>query len=347
MILPEGGDVVACDGFDAVGGADGAEAVGVVAVESAEAYAEHGSDGLVAFLEDGDEALFADALDLFGGEGWVLDDVGEKVEACFGVVAEGAEAGACLVYAGGGGEVCADLFGVVGESGGGALGGSFGEEAGGEAGEASFGGGVVFAAAADNYAGGEDGQGVVFKHEDLEAVLQREGFGDGKVEGDGGARGGSGLAPVLLLLEVGSVGLGELGVGVGVVRAAGDVVDYFFAGDAVDDDALIRAEVLAGDLLDGGDGGGLIAGDVFGEVAGVVEELVIAVEGVGDTTEASETLEADDFSGDVYGASAVEFSLGGTVGLETCDFFPEGGFEGLEGDVGFGGDVALRNGAQL
>ena len=101
--LPEGGDVFAGDGLDAFGGADGAESVGVVAVEGAEAYAEHGGDGLVALLEDGDEALLADALDLVGGEGGMLDDVGEEVEACLGVVAEGAEAGAGRVYAGGGG----------------------------------------------------------------------------------------------------------------------------------------------------------------------------------------------------------------------------------------------------
>ena len=88
--FPKTGDVVAGDGFDAFGGADGAEAVGVVAVEGAEAYSKHRGYGLVAFLEDRDEALLADALDLFGGEGWVLDDVGEEVEASFGVVAEGA-----------------------------------------------------------------------------------------------------------------------------------------------------------------------------------------------------------------------------------------------------------------
>jgi hypothetical protein len=343
--FPEGGDVVAGDGFDAIGGADGAEAVGVVSVESAEAYAEHGGYGLVAFLEDGDEALLADALDFFGGEGWVLDDVGEEVEAGFGVVAEGAETGCGLVDGGGGGQVGADLFGVVCEDGGGTLRGAFGEETRGEACEASFGGGVVFAAAADDDAGGEDGQGVVFKEEDLKAVGEREGFGDGKVEGYGGARGGSGLAPILLLLEVGGVGLGELGVGVCVVGAAWDVVDYFFAGDAVDDDALIGAEVLAGDLLDGGDGGGLVAGDVLGQIAGVVEELVVAVEGVGDTAEAAETLEADDFSGDVDGAGAVELGLGGAVGLKAGYFFPESGFEGFEGDVGFGGDVTLGDGA--
>ena len=87
----------------------------------------------------------------------MLDDVGEEVEARLGVVAEGAEAGAGLVYAGGGGEIGADLFSLVGEDGGGALGGAFGEEAGGEAGEASLGGGVVFAAAAEDDACREDG----------------------------------------------------------------------------------------------------------------------------------------------------------------------------------------------
>ncbi len=188
--LPEAGDVVAGDGLDALGGADGAEAVGVVAVEGAEAYAKHGGDGLVAFLEDGDEALLADALDFFGGEGGMLDDVGEEVEACFGVVAESAEAGAGLVYAGGGGEVGADLFGLVGEDGGGALRGAFGEEAGGEAGETSLGGRVVFAAAAEDDACGEDGKGVVFEHVDLQAVGKREGFRHGKIEGARGAAAG-------------------------------------------------------------------------------------------------------------------------------------------------------------
>ncbi len=190
-------------------------------------------------------------------------------------------------------------------------------------------------------------KGVVFEKVDLEAIGESEGFGHGEVEGDGRAWGGSGLAPVLLLLEIGRVGLGELGVGVGAFRAAGDVVDHFFAGDAVDDDALVGAEVLAGDLLDGGDGGGLVAGDVLGEIAGVVEELVVAVEGVGDAAEAAEALKADDLAGNVDGAGTVELGLSGAFGLETGYFFPEGGFEGLEGDVGFGGDVALGNGAQL
>ena len=36
-------------------------------------------------------------------------------------------------------------------------------------------------------AGGEDGQGVVFEQVDLQAVVEREGLGHGKVEGDGGA----------------------------------------------------------------------------------------------------------------------------------------------------------------
>ncbi len=110
---------------------------------------------------------------------------------------------------------------------------------------------------------------------------------------------------------------------------------------------MVFAEVLAGDLLDGAGGCGLVAGDVFGEIAGVVEELVVAIEGVGDAAEAAEALEADDFVSDVDGAGAVEFGLGGSVGLQAGDFFPESGFEGVEGDVGFGGDVALGDGAEL
>ena len=102
---------------------------------------------------------------------------------------------------------------------------------------------------------------------------------------------------------------------------------------------------LAGDLFDGGDGCGLVAGDVFGEIAGIVEELVVAIEGVGDAAEAAETLQADDLVSDVDGAGAVDFSLGGSVGLQAGYFFPESGFEGVESDAGFGGDVALGDGA--
>jgi hypothetical protein len=51
--------------------------------------------------------------------------------------------------------------------------------------------------------------------------------------------------------------------------------------------------------------------------------------------------------GDVDGTSAIELGLRGAVGLEAGYFFPEGGLEGFEGDVGFGSDVALGDGAQL
>ena len=64
-----------------------------------------------------------------------------------------------------------------------------------------------------------------------------------------GPAGGCGLAPVLLLFKLRGVGRGEFGVGVGVVGAAGYVVDDFFAGDAVDDDALVFAEVLGWRLV--------------------------------------------------------------------------------------------------
>src|SRR5205807_1954263 len=158
---------------------------------------------------------------------------------------------------------------------------------------------VVFAATAEDDACGEDGKGVVFEHVDLQAIGEGEGFRHGKVEGACRAGLWCGLAPVLLLFKLRSVWRGEFGVGVGVVGAARDVVDYFFAGDAVDDDALIFAEVLAGDLLDGADICGLVAGDVFGEVAGVVEELVVAIEGVSYSAKAAEALQADDLAGNV------------------------------------------------
>ena len=128
---------------------------------------------------------------------------------------------------------------------------------------------------------------MIFQHVDLQAVGEGEGLRHRKIEGDGGTGGWGRLAPVLLLFKLRSVGSGEFGVGVGVVGAAGYVVDYFFAGDAVDDDAVVFAEVLSGDLFDGAGGCGLVAGDVFGEIAGIVEELVVAIKGVGDPAEAA------------------------------------------------------------
>ena len=67
----------------------------------------------------------------------------------------------------------------------------------------------------------------------------------------------------------GGVGSDEFHVGVGVFGAARDVVDDLFAGDGVDDDALIFGEYLLADLFDRGDGRVLVAGDVFGQIAGV------------------------------------------------------------------------------
>ena len=47
----------------------------------------------------------------------------------------------------------------------------------------ALGGGVVLAAGASDDAGGEDGQLLVFDDVDLQAVLEREGLGDGQMEG--------------------------------------------------------------------------------------------------------------------------------------------------------------------
>ncbi len=188
---------------------------------------------------------------------------------------------------------------------------------------------------------------MVFEHVDLQAIFHGEGLRDGKVKGDVGTGRGWGFAPVLLLFKLRRVGRGEFGVSIRVLGAARNVVNHFFAGDTVDDDALVFAEVFAGDLLDGGDGCGLVAGDVFGEIVGVVEKLVVAIERVGYSAKAAEALEADDLAGDVDGTGAVEFGLGGSFGLQAGYFFPEGGFESVEGDSGFGGDVAAGDGAEL
>ena len=61
-------------------------AVGLVAVEEARADAPGDGDDGVALLAMRDEALLADALEVVGVEGGMLDDVGEQIEAGVGVV---------------------------------------------------------------------------------------------------------------------------------------------------------------------------------------------------------------------------------------------------------------------
>ena len=110
---------------------------------------------------------------------------------------------------------------------------------------------------------------------------------------------------------------------------------------------MILVEVFRCGLFDAGDGDGLVAGEVFAEIAGVAGVLVVFVEGVGDATEAAEALEASDRLGEVDGAGGVELILGGAVGLELGDLLPEGGFKVFEFDVGLGGDGALDDGGEL
>ena len=106
-----------------------------------------------------------------------------RARAACGVVGEDADAGGGAVHAGGGAEAGADALRVFGELGGGARGGAFGQHAGGEGGEAGFAGRVGLAAGASDEIDGQNGQARVFDEQDFEAVLQREGAGDGQMEG--------------------------------------------------------------------------------------------------------------------------------------------------------------------
>ena len=124
------------------------------------------------------------------------------------------------------------------------------------------------------------------------------------MEGESGAGGGDGLAPLLGFFEVGGVRVGDLDVGVGRVRAAGDVVENLLAGDAIDDDGGFLGEVPGGCGLGGGRSYRLLRGELFWQVAGVSGVLVEGIEGVRDAAEAAETLQAGDGSGERY-------SLGG------------------------------------
>ena len=149
----EVGDVVAGEGLDAVERADGGFAVGLVAVEEARADAACDGDGGVGFLADGDEALAAETFEVFCGEGWVLDDVGEEIDAGVGVVGEKGDSGQGRVHGCVGAEARADAIGGFGELGCVTGLGAFVEECCGEGRESGLGGRVVFAAGASDDSG--------------------------------------------------------------------------------------------------------------------------------------------------------------------------------------------------
>ena len=120
-------------------------------------------------------------------------------------------------------------------------------------------------------------------------------------------------APCLRGLKLRRVLRSDLDVGVGVIRAARHIVEHFLARHAVDHHAVIFAQGGLGHLLHAGRGDGVVAGQIFGQVAGVAGVLVVVVELVGDAAEAAEPLEAGDEAGFNLVARPLDLFGGGTV----------------------------------
>ena len=110
---------------------------------------------------------------------------------------------------------------------------------------------------------------------------------------------------------------------------------------------MVFAEVFHGCGFDGCGCDGLIAGEVFAEIAGVAGVLVVAVEGVGYAAKTAEALEPADKTGEVDSTCGIELFLSWAFGLKFVDLLPEGGFEVFELHVGLGGDGALGDGGEL
>ena len=149
---------------------------------------QHRADSLrdggdrVALLADGDEALLADAVEVFVLERRMLHDVGEQVHALCGVVGEHGHAGGGAIHAGADADARADALLLLGERGEIARGGGLAHGLRGDDGEAALAGGVGLAAGASDDGRGEDGQRLLLDEVHFQAVVEREGLGGGQLE---------------------------------------------------------------------------------------------------------------------------------------------------------------------
>ena len=317
-LVAEGEEGVAVEGLDGLGGAVGAQAVGMAGEDgAAHGVAGHAGDLLVLGLEGGDlvELLAGDFL---VGEGRAGEDVGEDVESEGEVGLHDLDGDAEAVVAGVGADVSADGLDLVGEGLGVAPGGALDDGAGGKGGDAVGRGGLGELAAAEDGDGVDEGEARVAADEEAEAVGEF-GLGDfprGATRGGAGPR-GKGSARI-------ERGDGEAG---GREVAGGDAeeVGRFDAGDLAE---VFGTEVgVAGEEPAAADVRGAAAGS--GEVAELLGEDGLA--GLDDLGFGGRgfAVAGDDFQRGRFGVSAL-VGLAEEVHAEETH---------LTGHVGVGRDV--------
>src|SRR6185437_1927482 len=99
------------------------------------------------------------------------------------------------------------------------------------------------------------------------------------------------LAPHLLRFEIGGIRAFQVHVSVSIGRAAWNIVDDLLSSYRINNYPLIVCKVLPSDTLHGGDGSVLKAPDVFAQVPGITQILVVKVHHGGNTAEAAQALE--------------------------------------------------------
>ena len=162
---------------------------------------------------------------------------------------------------------------------------------------------------------------------------------------------GSGLrrlfAPGFLCLESFGIRVGDFHAGVGIGGAARNIIQDLLARNGDNDGTLIAREIFFPDFLDRSESGVLISLNIFGKVTGIAGVLVVGVEGIGNSAETTQALEALDFLRESEISRLIEFRPGGSVATKHFNLLVDSFFQVFRFHAWTGSNIAGRNGAEL
>ncbi len=249
---------------------------------------------VVPLLDELPESTRSLPLDLIGGKRRVQGHVSHQVERGSEVLRERPGTDGRRVHGAPGIERGAKARHFVSNLQGAARLGAFIEHRGHKTGEARLLNGVGITACLDHEAGGNDRQTRSLVQDQRQAVRQRGRRGRREHQGARGTRLRHLEAPRLVGVDGLPSALGHLLTG-SRLRLSG--FDLWLAGDGMDHDTRTRVEVLPSERLDGLRRDGSISLNVFVEIVRRAEIVVVHVEPIGDTAEATQPIEPADNRG--------------------------------------------------
>ena len=181
MRIPEAGEVVTRDALHGSAGAHGGIAIRRVSVERLHGHAQCRSNRLVRLLQDGGQLLLAHAIDFLRCEGRMLGHLRKQIERCVRRIAQRVDGCSRVVDHRLRFKLRAKVICRVCNLRCGAVACSFGQHARGEAGQAGLLRGIGIATGQSDDTRVEDRERVIFDQIHMQAVVQREDFGDGQV----------------------------------------------------------------------------------------------------------------------------------------------------------------------